>query len=134
MAYRTKVEVVTGGKVFKPGTILPDSISALDLSFLKRRKFVEVVEVDAAVAAADSDEDGEDGDEDFEDGFDEMNPGEYKSADEIRKIRSKKDIYDYALSIGLNLGDDYKEKSLADLSDEVINFQEEKEAEASENV
>ena len=43
--YRTKVEVRTNGKVFKPNTILPDNLSKLDLNFLKSKKFVEVVDV-----------------------------------------------------------------------------------------
>ena len=81
------------------------------------------------MAAADEieedDEDGADGDM-----FDELAPGGYKSADEVRKIRTKKELYAYALSIGLDLGDDYEERKVGDLADEVINFQEEKEAEA----
>ena len=59
MAYRTKIEVRTGGKKYLPGTILPEDISPLDLAFLKRKKFVEVVDADplATLAAEDSDED-----------------------------------------------------------------------------
>ena len=85
--------------------------------------------IDERVAAADEieedDEDGADGDM-----FDELALGGYKSADEVRKIRAKKELYAYALSIGLELGDDYEERKVGDLADEVINFQEEKEAEA----
>jgi len=120
MAYRTKVEVRTMGKVYKPGSILPDGISALDLAFLKSKKFVELVE-GAGGAAADEDDE-------FDEAFDEMAPGEYKSAEQIRKIKKKEDVYTYALSIGLNLGDDFKERSLKVLQEEVINYQEEKEA------
>ena len=47
-------------------------------------------------------------------------------------MRTKKDLYQYALSIGLDLGDDYEERKVGDLADEVINFQEEKEADAAE--
>lgn len=127
MAYRTKVEVRTNGKVYKPGSILPADMSKIDLDFLKRRKFIEVVEIDGR--AADDLEDGED--DGADDGmFDELTPGEYKSAEEVKKIRKKGDLYKYALSIGLDLGDDYEEKKVADLADEIINFQEEKEAEA----
>ena len=123
MAYRTKVEVRTNGKVYAPGSILPTDMSKIDLDFLKKRKFIELVEIDERVAAAD--EIGADGDM-----FDELALGGYKSADEVRKIRTKKELYAYALSIGLELGDDYEERKVGDLADEVINFQEEKEAEA----
>lgn len=128
MAYRTKVEVRTNGKVYKPGSILPADMSKIDLDFLKRRKFIDVVEIDGR-AAADDLEDGED--DEADDGmFDELAPGDYKSAEEVKKIRKKGDLYKYALSIGLDLGDDYEEKKVADLAVEIINFQEEKEAEA----
>lgn len=118
MAYRTKVEVRTKGKVFSAGSILPDDISKSDLAFLKMKKFLEVVE-DSGVQIDD---------EDGGDGFDEMDPGEYKTAEEVKKIRKKEDVYTYAASIGYDLGDDYKGKSLADLQEAVINFQEESEA------
>ena len=123
MAYRTKVEVRTNGKVYAPGSILPTDMSKIDLDFLKKRKFIELVEIDERVAAADEIEEDDDM-------FDELAPGGYKSADEVRKIRTKKELYAYALSIGLDLGDDYEERKVGDLADEVINFQEEKEAEA----
>lgn len=129
--YRTKVEVRTNGKVFKPGAILPDDISKLDLNFLKAKKFVEVVDVADAVSEADAEEDIDD--EEFGDGFDEMTPGSFKTAEEIRKIRTKKDVAEYAASIGLDLGEDYDQKSLAELYDEVINYQEEAEAATEED-
>ena len=53
MAYRTKVEVRTNGKVYAPGSILPTDMSKIDLDFLKKRKFIELVEIDERVAAAD---------------------------------------------------------------------------------
>lgn len=129
MAYRTKVEVRTNEKVYKPGSILPGNMSKIDLDFLKRKKFVEVVEIDsrAEVDADDAGDEGADGDM-----FDEMNPGEYKSAEEVKKIRKKSDLYAYAASIGLDLGPDYEDKKVSDLADEIINYQEEKEAEAGE--
>ena len=129
MAYRTKVEVQTNGKVYAPGSILPTNMSKIDMDFLKKRKFIELVEIDERVAAADEIEED---DEDRADGdmFDELAPGGYKSADEVRKIRTKKELYTYALSIGLGLGNDYEERKVGDLADEVINFQEEKEADA----
>ena len=58
-------------------------------------------------------------------GFDMMEPAGLKSPDEIRKIRSKKDVAAYAESIGCNLGENYEEKSLKDLQVAVIDFQEE---------
>lgn len=131
MAYRAKVEVRTDGKVYVPGSILPDNMAKVDLDFLKKRKFIELVEVDERVIAASDMEDEEEELPDS-DAFDEMLPHEYKSSEDIRKMRTKKDLYQYALSIGLNLGDDYEERKVGDLADEVINFQEEKEADAAE--
>ena len=125
MAYRTKIEVRTGGKKYLPGTILPEDISPLDLAFLKRKKFVEVVDADplATLATEDSDEDPD------SDGFTEgFEVDSLKSADEIMKLRSKADVAEYAASIGLEFGEDYKNKALDDLKETVINFQEEMEA------
>ena len=76
MRYRTKVEVVTNGKTYKPGSILPDDISASDLAFLKMKKFV--VPVDAAAVVTDPVEeetDGDDGNDGDFTGFNEMQPG-----------------------------------------------------------
>lgn len=136
MAYRTKVTVVTNGKEFKPGAILPADISKLDLDFLKSKKFVEVIDAaaaaydDGAEDAEDTEDDGDDQGDDFV-GFDEINPGAIKSADEIKAIKAKKDVAAYAASIGLDLGD-YENKKLKDLQDEVINFQEEQIAESAD--
>lgn len=127
MRYRTKVEVVTNGKTYKPGSILPDDISASDLAFLKMKKFV--VPVDAAAVVTDPVEeetDGDDGNDGDFTGFNEMQPGKLKNEAEIRKIRSKKEIRAYADSIGLELGENSDEKSLKELQEIVINFQEEK--------
>lgn len=49
MAYRTKVEVQTNGKVYAPGSILPTNMSKIDMDFLKKRKFIELVEIDERV-------------------------------------------------------------------------------------
>lgn len=116
-AYKAKVTVITKGKEYRPGAILPADISSADLKFLKEKKFVELAEVPEAAF------DEDDGDEEF-DGFDEVNPGAVKSADEIRQIRVKKDVAAYATSIGLDLGD-WNKKSLKVLQEEVINYQEE---------
>lgn len=133
MAYRTKVTVVTNGKEFKPGAILPADISKLDLDFLKSKKFVEVIDAAATAyddGAEDDEDDGSDQGDDF-DGFNEINPGAIKSADEIKAIKAKKDVAAYAASIGLDLGD-YENKKLKELQDEVINFQEEQIAEGAD--
>lgn len=136
MAYRTKVTVVTNGKEFKPGAILPADISKLDLDFLKSKKFVEVIDAaaaaydDGAEDAEDAEDAGDDQGDDFV-GFNEINPGAIKSADEIKAIKAKKDVAAYAASIGLDLGD-YENKKLKDLQDEVINFQEEQIAESAD--
>lgn len=133
MAYRTKVTVVTNGKEFKPGAILPADISKLDLDFLKSKKFVEVIDAAATAyddEAEDDEDDGNDQGDDF-DGFNEINPGAIKSADEIKAIKAKKDVAAYAASIGLDLGD-YENKKLKELQDEVINFQEEQIAEGAD--
>ena len=102
MRYKTKVTVVTGGKAYNPGTILPADISSADLAFLKSKKFVEPADV-APVFADEAD-----------------------GPEEIRKIRTKKDIFGYAASVGLDLGENYEEKALKELQEIVINFQEEK--------
>lgn len=127
MKYRTKVEVVTNGKTYKPGSILPDDISASDLAFLKMKKFVVPVDAAAVVTEPVEEEtDGDDGNDGDFTGFNEMQPGKLKNEAEIRKIRSKKEIRAYADSIGLELGENSDEKSLKELQEIVINFQEER--------
>lgn len=130
MRYKTKVTVVTGGKAYKPGTILPADISGADLAFLKSKKFVEPADV-APVLADEQENDPEDENGGFE-GFDEMEPQKMKSPEEIRKIRTKKDVFSYAASVGFDLGEGYEEKSLKELQEDVINFQEEKLEEGAE--
>lgn len=127
MRYRTKVEVVTNGKTYKPESILPDDISASDLAFLKMKKFVVLVDAAAVVTEPVEEEtDGDDGNDGDFTGFNEMQPGKLKNETEIRKIRSKKEIRAYADSIGLELGENSDEKSLKELQEIVINFQEER--------
>ncbi len=124
MRYRTNVTVMTGGKAFKPGSILPDDISASDLAFLKAKKFISPVDVAAVVTEPEETGDGEGG------GFPtipETGAFTLKSPDEIRKIRAKKDVAAYAKKIGLELGN-FSEKSLNELQEDVINFQEEMES------
>ena len=127
MRYKTKVTVTTQGKVFKPGSILPEDISKSDLAFLKSKKFVEPADVPAA-AYEEPEEDPEDEQEPENGGFDGFNvtePDGMKNPDEIRKIRSKKEVAAYAKKIGLDLGENYEEKGLKDLHAAVIDFQEE---------
>lgn len=133
VAYRTKVTVRTKGKIYEPGSILPDNLSASDIAFLKSKKFLEVIDAPSVVTDPVDDEDAEgegfDGDDSGDnegegfDGFNEMKVPEYKSDDEIKKLKSKKAVYDYAASIGFDLGDDYDKKALVELHDAVINFQ-----------
>lgn len=118
MRYKTKVMVITGGREYQPGEILPADISADDLSFLKAKGFVEPADI-ATVAT-----DAVDEADDFS-GFNESETNELKSSEEIKKIRSKKELVKYAASIGLNLGNSSDEKSLKELQEEVINFLEE---------
>lgn len=122
MRYKTKVTVTTQGKVFKPGSILPEDLSKSDLAFLKSKKFVEPVDVPAAYE--DPEDEQEPGNGAF-DGFNVTEPDGVKNPDEIRKIRSKKDVAAYARKIGLDLGENYEEKILKDLQAAVIDFQEE---------
>ena len=122
-AYKAKVTVMTNGKEYRPGSILPADISSVDLAFLKEKKFVELADVPETVF-------DEDDEEEF-DGFDEVNPGAVKSADEIRRIRVKKDLAEYARSIGLDLGE-WNGKSLKVLQEEIINYQEEQIAHGEE--
>lgn len=127
MRYRTKVEVVTNGKTYKPGSILPDDISASDLAFLKMKKFVVPVDAAAVVTEPVEEEtDGDDGNDGDFTGFNEMQPGKLKNEVEIRRIRSKKELRAYADSIGLDLRENSDEKSLKELQEIVINFQEER--------
>lgn len=123
MRYKTKVTVITGGREYEPGTLLPKDISYKDMTFLKLKGFVEPADIES-VETGYYQPDLEEGDSSFS-GFSEKTPDALKSAEEILKIRSKKDVVSYAASIGLDLETAYEEKSLKDLQEEVINFQKE---------
>ena len=112
-AYRLKVTFVTNGKEYRPGDVLPVDISSSDLDFLKSKKFIEVADI--------PEEDYEEAGDDFDGLNGIFRP---KSAEEIKRIRSKKDAAAYAGLIGLDL-DDYTKKGLKELQEEIINFQEE---------
>ena len=122
MRYKTTVTYVTGGREYRPGDILPADISSSDLAFLKSKKF-------AVPAALEDDEDADErsgqGDRGGFPEFDEQEPESIKSPEEIRKIRSKKDAFNYAASVGLDFEEGYESKSLKELQEEIINFQEE---------
>lgn len=124
MRYKTKVTIITGGKEYQPGAILPRDISSADLGFLKSKGFVVPVDMEATAADSYDKTVEEDSERDFF-GFHETEPDILKSPEEIRKIRSKKDVFAYAASMGLDLGENYEEKGLKELQGEVINFQEE---------
>lgn len=122
MQYKTTVTYITGGKEYQPGDVLPADISLSDLAFLKSKKFVvPAVSEDDEVEYGSSDQEDRDG---FS-GFDEQEPDAIKSPEEVRKIRSKKDAFSYAASIGLDFEEGYESKSLKELQEEIINFQEE---------
>lgn len=123
MAYRLKVTFRTNGKDYYPGDILPDNISEADLIFLKSKKFIEPADVDKITV--------DEPEEDEEELFGGEEPESLKSKDEIEKLRKKEDVYAYAKSIGCDLGEDYDEKPLKDLKNEVINYQEQEEAESN---
>ena len=113
VAYRLKVTFAAGGKEYLPGDILPADIASSDFEFLKSKKFIEIVDIPEGSH--------EEFGEDFE-SFDE----EFglKSVEEIKRIRSKRDAAVYATSIGLDLGE-YEKKSLKELQEEILNYQEE---------
>ena len=46
-----------------------------------------------------------------------------KTPEEIQKMRTKDEVYAYAKSIGLDLGDSYREESLKGLQGQVVSFQ-----------
>ena len=125
MRYRTKVTFMTGGVEYRPGEILPEDISKNDLEFLKSKGFVEPADVTSDITTRDGEVGSEDGNGDFP-GFDEREPDALKSPEEIKKIRSKNELAKYAKAIGFDIGEGLEEKSLKELQEEVINFQEEK--------
>lgn len=137
MKYKTKINVVSNANIYTPGSILPKSISEADMAFLKAKGFV----VPADVAPATYEEaDGYmepgyegGGNADGLGGLDELGLFAQKSPDEIRKIRSKKEVKAYADAIGFDLGGDYEDKSLKDLQAAVIDFQEEQAEDGGED-
>lgn len=127
--------------MYTPGDVVPEGITVGDLAYLKRKGFVELV--DAVFPAGDisdqepdsiQDESNPEQEEDDDDGvglhfpdIDGLDPEDMKSPEEIQKMRTKDEVYAYAQSIGLDLGDDYKEKALKELQESVITYQEQME-------
>lgn len=119
LKYKANIKVVHGGKLYPAGTILPDTISHADIEFLKSRGYLTPCENEAAA------------DDDYFDEYDDAAAdGGYKTADEIGKLRSKKDVKAYADAIGCDLGDAWDDKTLKELKEAVILFQDEQEAAA----
>lgn len=126
MRYKTKVEVITNGRSYPPGSVLPETISPADLAFLKLKRFI----VPTDEMASDMDEEEFGGE--FE-GFPAENEMYMtKDIDEIRKMRSKERVAAYAKAIGYDLGENYRKMGLKDMQDTVINFQEEMESSRDE--
>ncbi len=126
MGYRTKVTVISNGREYGPGSILPGDFPRADLAFLKIKGFVEPAdEAPEGFGEPEVPIGEEDGLGTGFGGFQGLGLGVLKSPEEIFKIRSKKDVFSYAGEIGLDLGQSYGEKSLKDLQAAVVNFQEE---------
>lgn len=126
MGYRTKVTVISGGREYGPGSVLPGDFPRADLAFLKMKGFVELAdETPEGFGEPAGGMEAEEGLETGFGGFQGLGLGVLKSPEEICKIRSKKDVFSYAEEIGLDLGGSYEEKSLKDLQAAVVNFQEE---------
>lgn len=137
MDYRLNVSFRSQGKTYAPGCMLPGGVSASDLDFLKRKGFVEPVDTvfpSGEVPDPDLGGGSYEGQDEGGEGihfprFVGLGAETLKSLEEIQKMRSKEEVFVYAQSIGLDLGENYKEKSLKELQESVINFQEEADAE-----
>ncbi len=153
MRYRLKVSYRSDGRTYAPGDILPEGTPAGDLAYLRDKRFVEPVDavfpeadipsqgersfqgVDAVdkeidIGFLDTGEEGlgigfpDTGEEGMGIGFPDLDGMEgMKTPEEIQKMRTKDEVYAYAQSIGLDLGEDYREESLKGLQEQVISFQ-----------
>lgn len=136
MDYQLNVSFRSQGKTYAPGCILPGGVSPADLDFLKRKGFVKPVDTGFPFGETSTqDLDGISHEEQdkgegicFPD-FPGLGEVAWKSLEEVQKMRSKEEVFVYAQSIGLDLGENYKEKSLKELQESVIYFQEEAVAE-----
>ena len=129
MRYRLRVSYRSDGRTYAPGDILPEGIPIGDLAYLKDKRFVESVDVvfPGTDAPGQGDDDAPDAgpeDEGLGISFPKVDAGEgMKTPGEIQKMRTKDEVYAYAQSIGLDLGDGYREESLKGLQEQVISFQ-----------
>ena len=143
MRYRLKVSYRSDGRTYAPGDILPEGTQAGDLAYLRGKRFVEPV--DAVFPDTDVSGQGEEGsqgldagDKEIDIGFLDTDTGEeglgisfpdldgtegMRTPEEIRKMRTKDEVKAYAQSIGLDLGDGYREESLKGLQEQVVSFQ-----------
>ena len=127
MRYKTKVTHVIHGETYEPGAVLPPDIPDADLGYLKSKKFLEPVDMSfdrTDYGEGQLEDDGIMGIP----GFQSMIPDMFKSSEEIWKIRSKNGVCAYAENIGLDLWEGYKDRSLKELQEAVVNFQEEMES------
>jgi len=153
MRYRLKVSYRSDGRTYAPGDILPEDIPAGDLAYLRGKGFVEPVdavfpEADIPSQGEGSPQGVDAGDKEIDNGF--LDTGEdglgigfpdagedglgigfpdldgtegMKTPVEIQKMRTKDEVYAYAQSIGLDLGDNYRGESLKGLQEQVVSFQ-----------
>lgn len=131
MGYRLKASFRSDGRTYAPGDILPEGLPASDLAYLKRKGFVEPVDAVFPVGDTPGREAGGFPGADAEDdgmgiSFPDLGAGQedMKSPEEIQRMRTKDEVYAYAQSIGLDLGDGYKERALKELQESVIAYQE----------
>lgn len=153
MRYRLKVSYRSDGRTYAPGDILPEGTPAGDLAYLRDKRFVEPVDAvfpDADIPSQreeglqgvdtgdkeidigflDTGEEGlgigfpDAGEDGLGIGFPDLDGTEdMKTPEEIQKMRTKDEVYAYAQSIGLDLGDGYREESLKGLQEQVVSFQ-----------
>lgn len=133
MKYRTKVAVVKSGRTYGPGSILPDDISKADMEFLKRKGFLEPVDNGGADYVLQEDDVLQEDAEEEQEEFNITDPERLKSPEEIRKMKSKKIVAAYAKRIGFPLEEGYEGRSLKELQNDLINFQDEQMAGEGEN-
>jgi chromatin remodeling complex protein RSC6 len=119
---KAKVKIETAKRTYKPGEIIGETLSAADLAFFKKHKFIEVIE-ETAADEEDQDDDGREkemknsdpGGGTNEDGeFQEEQDGiVYKDESSIKKM-NKDEIVMYAASIGLQIDPELLKNDMVD--------------------